>query len=375
MSRLSEWQEARKKHGWFNRRDINSSIDPKIKKIRAAYPLETHLDLDERLFPGPWDSFGEGLHQARNMSNDKLRNILIKQDITPRTVGLFTEYMFRETVDQEILDKYKNINIDNYLAFIKRRMAEANSAETLSAIGNFGAFGISLGAGFALNRMASNSENITPFIDFIKKKDNIDTTVNVIDDTLFSRFSQSKNLASVGKDLAIAGHELGHAKNYAQLSKYFGKAAPIISTVTYNGLGDIPFIGRVFGKSIGGVPLLGLAAIPFADRRFTNKLKSDDRHSMQNKAVDYIERHPLQLGALAVSPKLIEEGSATVRALNNLGRYSGAASALKGSPKLLTAFATYLAAAALPVLAINFINKKTKGTQQAQTYLRNRIVN
>lgn len=371
MSRFSEWQDARKKHGLFNRINLNSSTDKKIEKLREGFSYEKEEDVVDRIFSNPENLFAKGLTLGRRLSNEKLKNMLIKKTPGPETMGYLVEYLFRENIDPEIVDKYKNINIEDYAKYVKQRAASASSAESAAAIANIAAFGFGMGASAVLTKLVKDDDNIDSFVDFIKTKNKMSTKVQPINHAVFSSFSPTENIVRTGKDLAIAGHELGHAKNYMTMQKLFGKAAPAVSKITYQGLESIPF-GRKFGP-VARIPFLGLLAVPFAARNITNSLKGDDPSSVRNKTIGYVENHPIQLGLAAVSPKLIEEGTASVRSLANLAQHRGVLTALKASPKLLAAFATYAAAAAVPIAGINYINKRTDVTQDVKDYIKKRL--
>lgn len=371
MSRFSEWQDARKKHGWFNRINLNSSTDKKIEKLREGFSYEKEEGVVDRIFSNPENLFAKGLTLGRRLSNEKLKNMLIKKTPGPETMGYLVEYLFRENIDPEIVDKYKNINIEDYAKYVKQRAASASSAESAAAIANIAAFGFGMGASAVLTKLVKDDDNIDSFVDFIKTKNKMSTEVQPINHAVLSSFSPTENIVRTGKDLAIAGHELGHAKNYMTMQKLFGKGAPVVSTITYQGLESIPF-GRKFGP-VARIPFLGLLAVPFAARNITNSLKGDDPSSVRNKTIGYVENHPIQLGLAAVSPKLIEEGTASVRSLANLAQHRGVLTALKASPKLLAAFATYAAGAAVPIAGMNYINKRTDATQDVKDYIKKRL--
>lgn len=346
----------------------------RIEKIRDKFLFTGQSqDAVDSLTKSPRDSFSMALETAQYDSTASLRKRLKETPSNPENIGYLVEYLHREKIDPEIAAKYKDVDFKPYFEFIKKKSKLYDEANKKIFYSNLAAFGTSLGMSYLLRLMVEDppKEEVKNFVDFIKNKDNLKTSLQFTNSPLKSYFDPTKNLVNTGTDLAIASHEFGHATNYAsKIRRYGEKAGKALSFAQYAALENIPFVS-LFSRKLGPiaqVPFMGLAVAPLAHNKVTNAIKGNNPGSLRYKAGTEIEEHPMTIGALAVSPKLYEEASATARGLSNIAKYKDFKTALRSSPKLLAALSTYAAAAAIPIASMYAINRTSKLNKDVDSY-------
>ena len=207
-------------------------------------------------------------------------------------------------------------------------------------------------AGKVLSKVVSKDEQdkVIEFADRINKEKNLGVTLKNIENSLESHFNPETKAVVTGPDLAIASHEFGHAENLAAYQRIFGeKRGKTFGQLIYATPND--YAASTLGP-LGDIPIAGLALAPLASSHVTNLIKGNDEKSTRYRIGSAIADHPDAVIAAAVTPKLLEEASASVRGISNMMKYAPEeqkAEVLKaGLKKLGPAFLTYLTAAMIP---------------------------
>lgn len=156
----------------------------------------------------------------------------------------------------------------------------------------------------------------------------------------------------------IVAHELGHADNARKFQNTFGRTGGKVVQTAGLPLQNVFAGGKDLGP-IGRTPAAGLAVLPLMSDSVTDKLKSDQKGTNRNKAVDFIQDHPEAVAAGAMSPLLIEEGRATKKALDAV-KETNPENYAKASRRLGKAYGTYAGFASLPVAAAYLYGKQKK---------------
>jgi len=179
-------------------------------------------------------------------------------------------------------------------------------------------------------------------------------------------------------NMGILAHELGHARNAEWVSKKFGKPGFIAHQLAYMELGQLPGIGKKIPKPLGSIPVLGLIALPFLSKDFTEMMKGDDKESLRYKVFDKVEKYPEVLGGALLFPKLLEEGVATGKGLEMVFQYGkkmgGVRRGLREIGKMIAstipAYSTYVLGAAVPLAIMHAVGKaRRKGDIDKQIAL------
>lgn len=179
-------------------------------------------------------------------------------------------------------------------------------------------------------------------------------------------------------NMGILAHELGHARNAKWVSKKFGTPGFIAHQLAYMSLSDIPQLGKKIPPPLGAIPVLGLVALPFLSKDFTEMMKGEDKDSLRYKVFDKVEKYPEVLGGALMFPKLLEEGVATGRGLGMVFQYGkkmgGVSRGLREIGKMIAstvpAYSTYVLGAALPLAIMHAVGKaRRKGEIDKQMAL------
>jgi len=162
---------------------------------------------------------------------------------------------------------------------------------------------------------------------------------------------------------AIALHELGHAKDYANV----GLAREIVET----SLDDIPVVGDIASRNLpgglSGLPIVpALAVAPLLSNRVREALKGDDKTSLRSKVVTGVEDNPWTIGVAASTPVLRSEAVASKFALKQLAKARGFGGVMRGLAALAPALGTYAAGAGLAGLTTQKIVKYQDKMQAAR---------
>jgi hypothetical protein len=356
-----------KKRTWFKDHPQASSYN-KLDKLYPEYKLRQVSPGDLLIGLEPAQELVQAFKEAKMYSTEEVEKKFRKyKELTPQAAGWLIELMHRKEISPDILQNYKTEDLKKYYSAITRISKNISKDEQTIFMTNLAALGTILGAGGLLTAIVDKGnswENITGLHKYLEKNKGLTVKLERAENTLQSFFNPSKNLVHTGPDLAVAAHEFGHAQNARRRGKFFGaKLGKTIGTLMYASPSDY-VMGR--GGPLAKVPFLGMAAIPLAHRGVTKKLKGTDTSSPRYKIFEKIEENPVAVGALAVSPKLLEEGKASVKALINIGKYTKSIREVaKAFPKLMLAFGTYGASAALPVASMWAMNRKSKDTERA----------
>jgi hypothetical protein len=338
------------------------------KKYHKKYKY--HLDTatqhsgtpEHYILPHPKDEFIIGVEQARHLDNNKLisklREWKNKKDF--RTLGYTYEATKRNLILPAGLKKVTDRTISPL--FDKQKINPYNQNGVPLGIGL-----TNMGLGLGLMKAVSTEEDkdIRNYIAQLKENDPVLRSVKMKRalHPIMSYYDPTKNLVSSGGDLSVAAHEFGHAKNTAQrVQRYGERLGKFIGTTTYAGLGDI--LPRGVGRMLGPLGMIPMATIGATALLLSNKEDKDEGPIM--KAV---RKHPYLTGLGLMSPKLIEEGSASARALVNISKYAPNKSLLGAAGKLGLAFGTYLAASLLPGTSLQLIERIRKHRQEFKNKL------
>lgn len=315
----------------------------------------------------------------KKKSNEKLLNKITalskKNYLTESDLKILIPYVIEYTRIRKLelpAETKQKIAIDS--SFVKR-LNEASETYDRYEKYALGTTGIGTAAGMvvglpALSHLMKANEpkkDLEPLIKHMTKKYNLATTVDIAPGMLNSYFNPFKNAVTSVPSKGILAHELGHAANARNFLFNNSKTTPqkiksIAKTLAY---AEIPQLGPIFGK----IPLLSLAGVPFATRTVHDAIadkKNPD--SIRTRIADTMYYRPELLTALAVSPKLLEEGSASVRGLKSIADLAPKGQKLKAAgkymPVLASAFGTYLASSAVPVgLAAILGHKRRKDSE------------
>ena len=320
------------------------------------------------LIRSPQQRISAGYNNARRLSDTKLRGILdkkIQQNRVPSyyNIGRLIEFKNRgHSIDYYVDSKA----FDSLIRSSGSHMGKLYNERFKSTATEAGTFLASLGMSTALativEKFKENPEEVKKFVDKVKQRRKLNVDVKYTNDTVRSFFNPAENIAQVGYNKAIAGHELGHAGTFQKSIKVFGKElAPFVKVLQVAELGQIFPIVRRLGP-LAQVPLSGLVATPLAIPKVTQFLKGENTKSFRYKLVKKIEDKPIIVGLMAGSPKLFEEGKASIKSFQDLYRFAPKGKKLlevgKGLKTLLPAYATYVLGAAIPAVSLAFVRKE-----------------
>lgn len=222
-----------------------------------------------------------------------------------------------------------------------------------------------LGAGALMKKVVNtdSKEKVEEFAKKVIEDKKLSVNLEHLEDAMASHFgavpgnpSEVKDVVRAGPDVAVAAHEFGHAENMAKYRQMFGKrGGEVFGNIIYASPNDYLY-GRL--GPLGSIPMLGLAVAPLASSKVTKLIKGKDTESTRYRVGTAIENHPGAIMAAAVSPKLYEEASASVRGIANMMKYAPegqkAEVLREGIKKLGPAFLTYLTAAMIPYAAAHY---------------------
>jgi hypothetical protein len=151
-------------------------------------------------------------------------------------------------------------------------------------------------------------------------------------------------------NVGVAAHEMGHAINQEK----FLKKTPKLKRVYNLAYQRIPM------GPIKNVPLLAIPAVAAA--LYAGKKGAEGKDA--KFIPEFVEKHPEVLIGAGAAPMLVEEGSASVRALKGIGQHYKGIRRIKELGKavatLTPAYGTYAVAAALPIIGIKAYQKHIK---------------
>lgn len=346
-----------------NRLEKDFVIVPSLKTNPPSYPSSLS-EISYIRYNTPYKKVFEDYAKSQGTTfNENLLELnpaKIKQWLTGRKKDDSLEKLIQDVQEYRKkfnLEKVSSVDANEDLhSDIKRLIIP----QTAAIVGNT-ALGVSLMFDVNKDKNLVSTEELEKFISFVRNKEKLTTSHKVSTDPLKSYYDPTSDHVNVGKNLAITAHELGHAKNDAnRISKYgpkFGKA-----------LGFSMYVEpRMLPGPLQKVPLLGLAALPFMSSKFMGMLKGENPNTLRYSIGDTLEDHPEIPMVAAVSPKLYEEGTASLKGLRNLKAYLGNAEYLKQAPAsramLGKAFGTYATAAALPVIMAAYMGKMKRDTK------------
>lgn len=219
-----------------------------------------------------------------------------------------------------------------------------------------------LAAGAVMKKVVNtdSKEKVEEFAKKVIEDKNLKVDLEHLRNAMLSHFEshigQERGVVRTGPDVAVAAHEFGHAENLAKYKQVFGETGGhIFSSVIYASPND--YLRGTLGP-VGDIPLAGLAVAPLASTKVTKLIKGEDKDSTRYRVGTAIENHPGAIMAAAVSPKLYEEASASVRGIANMMKYAPegqkAEVLREGIKKLGPAFLTYLTAAMIPYAVAHY---------------------
>ena len=290
-----------------------------------------------------------------------IEDLNARKELDYTTLGYLIELKRRRvsSITGPYRNIYKEINVrieDNLKKMEDWRHSLVKTGIIIGAVlGN-------LGAGALMKRVVNtdSKEKVEEFAKKVIEDKKLNVTLEHLKDAMGSHFQSisgaAEDVVRAGPDVAVAAHEFGHAENMAKYRQLFGKrGGEIFGNVIYVAPND--YLGGSLG-TIGNIPMLGLAVAPLASSKVTNLIKGKDTESTRYRVGTAIENHPGAIMAAAVSPKLYEEASASVRGIANMMKYAPEgqkAEILKeGIKKLGPAFLTYLTAAMIPYAAAHY---------------------
>lgn len=286
---------------------------------------------------------------AKNLSDDSLRariNSSSKEQSIPwqnelnRRQGLPTDVNYhmgmlrrRDDMESHLLDVNKKIGLAYLANAVLGKVTDMNTKKT---------------EGSKIRKLYEymNNKGITPDIE-------VNTTFTG------GQYSPSTNAILTAPDLATAAHEYGHAQNEVFRRKFMSPTASrIYHNFTTANVGHfIPATNHIsFLRPVANIPLSGLVLAPLMTRPVLDMLRN--KHT--NKVIDKLEDHPEYVMGVAVAPKLLEEASASARAIKSIRAITPeaqkATETWKAIKTLTPAFGTYVAGALMPILLTKLIN-------------------
>ena len=348
-----------------------STIDknaPQLNKYPATLRMGMLFDSASLTRPKATDEFALGVVRARHMENARV----LKNIVESKSSYKAAPYVYEASLRRLKIPKPYN-KVDSAIwNDVRKAHKDTEKTELREFLGTLGAVGGNYGLGKVLGAVARDDqgEQVQNYSKWLAEKDPSLAPVKwtIDSDSMASHFNPGTNHIVTGPDIAIASHEAGHAKNDAKRVARWGRSVGhVLGTAMYAGVDDlVPIIAGRLGP-LGMVPVGSIAAVPLlVSEKAHQKLRGTEKGTVRQKAVDAVYNHPFKAGFGVMAPKLFEEGSASIRALNNIRKFQGAKATIGPAGRLALAFGTYATAAAIPGLAIASMRSISKAKHKSK---------